>query len=204
MSVVAGVRSWECKPSARLFFRPIAVEDESLYCRLYTDADVMRHIGVPLDAQTARRRFQRALRATHRLEFKQRVITLIERSCRATIGIFDIQRASDDPVAAEVGTMLVRQAQRQGYVPECLRALMSHAFVTETLTEIRARAAADNAPVERILTRLGFVLRAFRPAAAAAPACTSWALTRADWAVQTWAVPTGPCTGERPMKGMHT
>src|SRR5690606_37537849 len=52
--------------TGRLDLRPLGDGDRPLYVSLYTDANVMRHVGAPLSVEAASRAFEAVRRQMHR------------------------------------------------------------------------------------------------------------------------------------------
>ena len=110
--------------TARLHLRPIGEGDEALYCGLYTDPDLMRHIAAPMTLEAAKRSFGAACRQQSWM--KQRWI-LLERSSAVPISIGQLGLFVDadatQGASAEIGVMLLDDWQKRGYAAEAIMAM---------------------------------------------------------------------------------
>jgi len=159
--------------TARLRLRPIGEQDETLYCRLYTDPLVMHFIAPALSQNVARRSFGVALRQQAR--HPQRWI-LAERSSGNDVGMVALVGEADGP---EIGVMVLVERHGLGYGYESMAALVDRAFATGRLTLITARqSVVDNPSVVRMMLALGF---APVPPTPERPAGGDWVMRRADW-----------------------
>jgi RimJ/RimL family protein N-acetyltransferase len=159
--------------TSRLHLRPIAERDEALYCRLYTDATVMRFIAPALSLDSARRSFHVALRQQSR--HPQRWI-LREAASGTDVGMVALVGEGDGP---EIGVMVVPECHGLGYGYESMAGLVDHAFATGRLTSITARqSVVDNPTVVRMMRKLGF---AALPSTPERPEGGDWERLRSDW-----------------------
>jgi ribosomal-protein-alanine N-acetyltransferase len=139
----------------RLALRPLDVADRSIYVALYTNADVMRHIGVPLDPHKASVSFDKACALqVEQLGFPSRWI-LRRTGAREAAGLMGVFK---DPhgESAEVGVMLLPDAQGQGLAAEAIRAMASHAFGEGWVRSLWARHSPANAAMQAVLESLTF------------------------------------------------
>lgn len=158
--------------TARLHLRPLGAADEALYCRLYTDPGVMRHIAAPMTALAAHRSFHAACK--QQAPQRQRWI-LSERATGASIGLLGL---FVDGEAAEIGLMLVTPAQGRGYAGEGLAAMIDRSFASMLLGLLWTRHASDNGAIRSVLRKLGFV---GADPMDTQPAQLRWHMTRAVW-----------------------
>jgi len=135
----------------RLHMRPLGAADEALYCRIYTDAGLMRHIGTPLSADTAQRSFCAARReSTHRSKWW----VMVETASRTDIGLLGLVIQDED---AQIGAMVLEPWQSGGYAAEAIAALVEHAFQDLGLNSLHTRHSADNGAAAGLMRKLGFV-----------------------------------------------
>ncbi len=134
----------------RLHLRPMDEGDEAFYCRLYTDADLMRHIAAPMSSERAHRSF----RAVLKQQGRSRMIWIItEHGGEAACGILGVFPDDD---AAEVGVMLVPQAQARGFAAEVIASIAGTLFRTGRVLRLWTRHATQNAPAGALMRNLGF------------------------------------------------
>jgi len=142
--------------SARLHLRAPAPSDERLYCALYTDPHVMRHVATPLSPEAAQRAFRTVLRQLAADPPQAQYWILVPRTGRAALGLMACMPDRDDPGSAEVGVLLRGHAEGQGYAAEALAALANEAFAAPGLQCLRVRHARGNGLAAGLMRKLGF------------------------------------------------
>jgi [ribosomal protein S5]-alanine N-acetyltransferase len=141
----------------RLHMRPLCEADEALYCHLYTDPDVMRHIAAPLSVEAAQRGFHAACRRAADAASSMHVWSISEHAASAGIGVLARIRHADAADEVELGIMLRAEGQGRGFSAEALAALTDFAFDTAPLRRVWTRQAPGNAAVVGLMYKLGFV-----------------------------------------------
>src|SRR3546814_12602782 len=109
-----GARSTRSAEVAGLRLRPLAPSDEDLYCRLYTDPGVMRHVGPPLARGAASCAFGSLLRQQAIDPPRSRHWVLVSREAGGALGLMAWLPEPGDPGSAEVGVLLAVGAQGRG------------------------------------------------------------------------------------------
>ena len=157
----------------RLHLRPLDAGDEAVYCRLYCDPGLMRHIAPPLAPDAARRSFAVACRLQR--PRAQRWIALA-RAGAAPVGLVALVDRGES--CAEPGVMLLAAWHGQGLATEAMAAVRDHGFGTLRLARMRAlQQDPANLAVLRLMPRLGF-----RRAIAHPPPGVLWEMERGEWA----------------------
>ena len=168
------LRPMDTIDTARLHLRPLDGRDEALYCSLYTDPDVMRHVATPMSAAAAQRSFAAACRL-QRPRVQRWIVR--ERAAAADIGLLGLVPLDD--AAAELGVMLLGPWHGRGYATEAMAGLRDHAFAALRLQQLVVlQATAANAAVSRMMPRLDFVRISAHPGPD-----IRWELQRGDWRV---------------------
>ncbi|HJW45841.1 MAG TPA: GNAT family N-acetyltransferase, partial [Lysobacter sp.] len=90
--------------TVRLHLRPLGAEDETLYCHMYTDPELMRYVGAPLSADAAQRSFRLACRGDRNRPRRWMLWVISDIVTRAEIGLAGL--VGDDR-SAEIGAMLL-------------------------------------------------------------------------------------------------
>ena len=140
----------------RLQLRPLGGGDEALYCSLYTDPVLMRHIGMPMSADAARRSFRTALALAAQPDPATRLWAIADRGSPSTVGLLARIRHAGASDEAEMGIMLVEQAQGRGLAAEAMGALTDRLFALPGVRRVWTRQSPGNAAVVRLMHRLGF------------------------------------------------
>jgi RimJ/RimL family protein N-acetyltransferase len=136
----------------RLCACPVRAEDEALFCRLYSDAETMRHIGDPLTARAAAARFQRIVQAPAGAPY---LFTLNLPDGNA-VGLCGVVQVCVAGRRAEVGMMLLPSDRSRGYATEVLSALTGAAFAAFPIDRVWVQYAPAHRAAERLVVRVGF------------------------------------------------
>lgn len=142
----------------RLRLRLLEPGDEALYCALYTDPGVMRHVGPPLSAESARRGFSVARRRNWEAEGPERRWVVLDRASGEAVGLLALLRDPRDSGNAELGVMLLPPVHGRGFAREISGAVVAHAFGPGGwgLHRVWARHAPGHAAAARALQASGF------------------------------------------------
>lgn len=135
----------------RLRLRVMGAADEALYCRLYGDVQVMRHVAEPLARDAAQRSFAVAcLQAAERP--MRRPWWVVEEREGGDAGIVGLVLDRPEP---EIGIVLSPHAQRRGLAVEALDALARQALVAGLAPRLWVRHAPGNVAMASVARRLG-------------------------------------------------
>lgn len=157
----------------RLHLRPLGEADEVLYCQLYTDPELMRHIAAPMSIEAAQRSFRTACK--QQVPRPQRWI-ISERATHHDIGLLGLVRGAPGP---EIGVMLLAHGHGRGYGRESTAGMVDRVFSARIEQVICARqSVVDNPTVIRMMLRLGFTPL---PPTDAKPLGGEWELTCDQW-----------------------
>jgi len=161
-----------------LHVRPLASSDERLYCSLYTDPDVMRHIADPLTPAAAQRAFSAVLQQLAADPPRARYWALRRRDDGGDIGLMAWVPDCNDAGSAEVGVVLAGPAVCRGYASESIAALADAVFARPGQRWLWTCHARDNGPAVGLMRKLGFAPLA---EAGSAPGQVHWQLERQGW-----------------------
>ncbi|WP_281558739.1 GNAT family N-acetyltransferase [Thalassomonas sp. RHCl1] len=147
-----------CFGSKHLFFRPLAKQDKALYFSLYTNKQVMRHIGPPLSHKQTQQLFSFTLNNTSSYGDQRFSWTVVERQSQKTIGMVAFTWDLTQSDAASIGIMLYCDSQGKGYGLEAQGALSEYGFSRLALNRIYTQFATTNLVNEHIYHKLGFII----------------------------------------------
>lgn len=139
--------------SPRLCLRPLAIGDEAVYCRLYTDTQVMRQVAPVLSVAAAQRAFAWACQWTARASGERCYWLASQTPAGGAVGLLGLSRVGDD---GEVGVLLLPEHQGRGYGGEAMAVLVDHAFAEAGLARLRAAHSGANQAMASLLRTLGF------------------------------------------------
>lgn len=112
----------------RLHLRPLDADDEALYCALYTDPEVMAHIGSPLSREAARGGFAEACRRNGDPDRGDRRWVVLDRISGEALGLLAVLGEAPDAPEVELGVMLIPTAHGRGLARELNAAVVARAF----------------------------------------------------------------------------
>jgi len=142
--------------TGRLRARPLADNDESLYCDLYTDPETMQHIGPPFSAEKARRSFNSAMNLLRRQPIGWVFVVYEEKSSGNAVGFSSIPHFDGQAKRLEIGIMLRKDARGQGYAREGLGGLTSHLFAIAAVDQLYMECSPDNSAIQALAADAGF------------------------------------------------
>jgi len=159
----------------RLHLRPIDEGDEALYCRLYTDPALMRHIASPMTPNAATRSF----RLARKLQSQTQQHWIVgERGGVGDIGLVGLFVDKSDAGIAEIGVMLLATGQGVGFGAEAMAGVIGRAFATMCLRLLWIRQHIDNTAVPGMMRKLGFEPM---PSSRVGPDECYWQQDRTQW-----------------------
>lgn len=161
--------------SARFHLRPLAVDDEDLYLALYTDAEVMRHVGDALTLTAARSAFDKVLAFNQQATGAYRTWVVVERSTNEVWGLLALV-ARDG--GSEIGALIWPQYHNAGVATEIIRRLVDFAFTEGGVDSVFTRHRAANGGAEGLMRKLDFERI---PAVGSRDGGVRWERTRQRW-----------------------
>lgn len=142
--------------TARLWLRPVTLDDRSWMVALFGDPAVMRYVGPgePFDEGRSRAYLEDALAswAVHGYG----PCAVIRRTSDEVLGACGLERTADHPGAIAVTYALFPAAWDAGFATEALRAVVAWAFSAFDVDALTAVAHEANRPSHRVLVKSGF------------------------------------------------
>lgn len=129
---------------------PLAAGDRDLYRRLYTCPDVMRCIGTPLTIAATDAQLERMVGHNGSHTPGHRTWMIQPNDGTAPVGLAALHRCGD---GADIGFMLVPEAQRGRFASHALALMLPHAFDDLCISRVEARSRMNLDP---LLLPLGF------------------------------------------------
>lgn len=147
--------------SARLRFRTWHDEDLPLAIALWTDDDVMRHMGGARSVEQAEERFHEECTNQQKHGFQYWPIFSLETGEHAgCAGLRPFHGSLDE---LEVGVHIARPFWSGRYGEEAARAVIAHAWTHTSASALVAGHGPDNANSQALIERLGFVYTHHEP-----------------------------------------
>jgi len=142
----------------RLRLRPFQVDDLAAFVAYRSDPEVARYQSwdcpYSMAAAEAFLSSQSGLEPDRPGEWLQ--LAIVDRETGTVYGDCAARVVIDQPETAEVGVTLARANQGKGLAAEALTALVTNLFERRGMHRVFAEADDRNAPVRRLLERLGF------------------------------------------------
>ena len=167
--------------SKRLILRSLHERDEELFCQLFCDPAVMRHIGPAWTRAAAVRALCSALEAMRSTPPRGLFLVLTLRAGERPAGLCTLQNFQSSERRAELGLMLVPSARAFGVATEALIAVLAHAFATLPFDEIWVRFANDHKAAMRTAVGAGLVRHAQSRPEDLAANLWRWSAYRDSW-----------------------
>ena len=147
-------RDMERLTTPSLQLDPLTTEDDSWFCAVYADPEVMRYIGTGVRTEQQTRTNLDILRAqANRLPFGYWVVR--ERQSNERLGgvLLMIRR---DGAPVELGFLFARAAWGRGIATQAARAVVEHAFESLRIPLLEAFIDVQNAASAAVLRKAGF------------------------------------------------
>ena len=142
----------------RLMLRPFQAADLEAFVGYRSDPEVARYQswGSAYSMADAKSflRSQRGLAFAQPGEWLQ--LAIVDRETGTVCGDCAVRVATDQPSTAEIGVTLAQASQGKGLATEALTAVVMELFEQRGMHRVVAEADDRNAPVRRLLERLGF------------------------------------------------
>jgi len=133
----------------------LTADDQALYVALYTDPERLRFLLEALTHAQAARSFSGALAAAS--DPSNGTQWLVLKHAGASIGLCGITEWSAASQIAEVGILLLKSAQHQGFGVEGLRGTADWAFSALPANRVEVRYLRVNAAAHAMVERVGFL-----------------------------------------------
>ena len=141
------------RQTERLILRDDRPDEAESVIAVWTDAEVMRHMGGPRDPERVRRAFEEALDVKGELRFW--AVEVQETGRRiGECGL--IQKQVEGAPEVELVYILARDAWGHGYATEAARAVCEHARDALGLTRLVALIRPENVASARVAEKAGF------------------------------------------------
>lgn len=170
--------------TARLALRRFTADDLDVLYRLYSDADVARHVGGTKTREQAQEMLDQRILAYYEANPGLGVWMTLERATGACVGMHLLNNIQGE-THIQVGYVLFKEHWGRGYATEMSVALLRYGFAAAGLERIVAITDLANAGSQRVLLKAGLQRRGERsfahPAYAAQGPLAWFEADREDW-----------------------
>jgi ribosomal-protein-alanine N-acetyltransferase len=140
----------------RLGLRRFTPDDFDWLVDLYSDAEVMRHLGGVKNRTQAGEVFQARIMGYYDQHPDLGVWMTVERSTGTPIGFHLLNHIRGEQMI-QVGFTLAKAAWGKGYGTEMAFAVLRYGFVELRVPRISGMASLDNHASQRVLTKIGLI-----------------------------------------------
>ncbi len=148
--------TFTCLRTARLLLRRLEAADLPFFCDYRSRPEVARYQDwetfTPADGERLLEAQSRSSPGAPGAWFQ---LALVSSATGALVGDCGLHCRADSPQQAEVGITLAPEHQGQGYAAEALACVLDYLFFTLKMHRVTAVTDAANAPVARLLDRVG-------------------------------------------------
>lgn len=145
----------------RLTIRLLEQKDWDLFCHLYSDSEVMKHISEPIETESLKHSFSQRLKPWQKDQpgWQTLVIELAEDDTVAgtSIGLIGLKTVNMDTGIVEVNFMLDIPHSGKGFATESLGAMVEYAFNDLSFNKIVATCTINNENARKALEANRFV-----------------------------------------------
>ncbi|MDF2179409.1 GNAT family N-acetyltransferase [Aliiglaciecola sp. CAU 1673] len=149
----------------RLICRPLLESDRDNYCALYMDKKIMRKIVAPFNREKSEQHFNSALIQNNSPSLTRLTWVIENKDSGQFIGVQGLQWLSPGDKQADLGIMIIPNANGKNIPREALTGVIEYAFDNIRLDAIRASFQPSHYASLRIVRRLGFVEQPIKKAA---------------------------------------
>jgi len=137
---------------------PLVASDKTLFIALCTNQTIMQYVYTPLTVTQASKLFAERLVPWHHKSSGWLSYTLVETVTEKKVGTIGLKIIDHQAAVAEVGFMMLSDAQGKGYASQALGLLCKQAFSVLNLHKLVAVCAAENSASVALLQKQGFQL----------------------------------------------
>lgn len=159
--------------SSKLYLRPLIALDEARYVSLFTDPEIMEHVGSPMGKIDAASAFSATLGMMSKSPPDAWLWIACDRTGGQEVGLFGLVMREG---RYEIGAMVLEEHQGRGFAYEALSCVRDFGFAQLRLAAQFGRQLASNRRSVGLMLKLGF------EQVPDGPRSVHWQLDRAVWA----------------------
>jgi RimJ/RimL family protein N-acetyltransferase len=143
--------------SKRLYLKPIDKNDLNFYKKLYSDSDLMKYIMPLPSVHKTEISFNLVLKRLANTTRQRLLYVITINSGDSPIGIIGLTWNQESVNDAELGTIIIPEAQRKGYAQEARKLLLIHAFKKLNVENIIGYTDVNNKAINALNNKLGSI-----------------------------------------------
>jgi [ribosomal protein S5]-alanine N-acetyltransferase len=138
----------------RLKLRKIEDDDWALYQILYSNEDILAHVGPSVSEDVLKKYF--SVNKDDTKQNKQYTLIIEEKQSGVSVGSIGMYKIQHTFQRCEIGFMLLPDSWGKGYATEAAKAVVKYAFNELGLNRISAVSAITNIASHKVLEKVGF------------------------------------------------
>ncbi len=159
----------------------IISEDKELYCKVYTDPEIMKYIGNPLSQESVERAWTVSVEQETITPVVRKTWALTEIGSNKSIGIAAFGLENKEDKIATIGCMFVLDAHGKGYATEVLRKVTELAFEEYGVNKLTSYSVFANKASYKLMVRLGYGYKEVLTDQDEIKAGYYWFFTKREW-----------------------
>jgi len=140
-----------------IYLSTITVDDKALFIDIYTDPEVMQHVGNTLNVQAALKLFNQCLNQFSKVKPSNRMYVIKSTKNNQKFGVIGLLWNQPEQDCVELGVMIAKPFVSKGYAYKATALLMDYGFVELKLKSIVVFCNETNVMANRVAKALGFV-----------------------------------------------
>jgi RimJ/RimL family protein N-acetyltransferase len=140
-----------------LTIRKLNEKDWPLFSHLYTDSQVMKHIGEPQEEITVKQIFDQRLLPWEKTDNNGLSLVIENNISALPIGLIGLKSQNSETAIAELGIMLDLGHSGKGYGSEALKSVINYAFNQLDFHKLTATCSINNLASQKALEKNGFI-----------------------------------------------
>ena len=139
----------------RFVLRPFELSDIDIVFKIYSDAEIMEYLPVPvMDFDTAQRHLDRIIACWKAIPQVNYEFAVVDKQTNEKIGRAEITRNYPER-SVMIGWILLKSAWGRGYATQIAKALIEHCFCKLNVHRVYARCHPDNIGSWRVMEKCG-------------------------------------------------
>jgi len=137
---------------------PVTMGDKSLYNRIYTNAELLKFISVPLSLQSSTKSFETTLKRMSQKPMSLVLFAIRRQKNQQKIGVIGLKWNQSSKKCAEIGIVILQEYQGNGFGHQAKSLLIEYAFKNCAINKIVAVCDIKNHIANQANKKLGFVM----------------------------------------------
>lgn len=139
-----------------LYLTPLTKDDFDLFVEIYTDPQLMEHVGPAFNLKATKELFNNCVNQIANEEPKYLFYVIKNKVNHEKLGLIGLLWNQPEKTSVELGVMIAKTYTSKGYAYKSLCLLMRYTFIEMNLQSIVLLSSINNSAVNRGVPMLGF------------------------------------------------